>query len=76
MNDNFFDWINMVSFFIGILNLKENLTQGDKQDIMDEFDNKVKELLDKINFIISSQNDKINEINDKVNNILELLRGE
>ena len=31
---SFLDLINIASFCIGLMNLDENLTQGDKQDLM------------------------------------------
>lgn len=34
------DTINLVSLIIGMLNLEENLTQGDKQELLQEFNQK------------------------------------
>ena len=49
MNNNqqlgFLDIMNIASFCIGLMNLQENLTQGDKQDLENKFDKKAEYLL-------------------------------
>ena len=49
------DVINLVSLIIGVMNLEENLTQGDKQDIMKQFDNKAQLLLNSIDSHLQEQ---------------------
>ena len=44
----FLDMISLISFFIGIMNLNENVTQGDKQELMEELDTKTRFLLTEI----------------------------
>jgi hypothetical protein len=64
-NDNqlsILDILNILSFFIGLLNLEENLTQGDKQDMMQDFDNNTKFLLDEIHKHLESQDTKLDDI--------------
>lgn len=51
----FLDIISLTSFLIGILNLDENLTQGDLQD-------KAQLILDEIHGHLQSQDDKIDLI--------------
>ena len=38
----FIDLLSVLSFIIGILNLDENLTQSDKQDLQDSLNKKMK----------------------------------
>lgn len=45
---NFFDVLNLMSFVIGLMNLNENLTQGDKQDIMKNLSEKSDTILKEI----------------------------
>jgi hypothetical protein len=52
----------MVSFIIGLLNLNENLTQGDKQDLLEEFNNKAELLLNEIHGHLEIQDNKLDEI--------------
>lgn len=70
MNQNqqfsYLDLINIMSFVIGIMNLDENLTQGDKQDLMDDFDKKADTLLQEIQGHLKSQDKKIDSIIQKL----------
>lgn len=54
--------INRISLLLGILNLQENLTQSDKQDIVDNFNEKTEELMSKINAHLQLQDQKIDRI--------------
>jgi hypothetical protein len=56
------DLLNVLSFFIGLVNLDENLTQGDKQDLMQEFDNKTQVLLNELHKHLESQDIKLDNI--------------
>lgn len=42
------DMITLISFFLQVMNLNENLTQTDKQDLMHEVDNRTNVLLNQI----------------------------
>ena len=57
----FLDIISLTSFLIGIMNLEENLTQGDLQD-------KTQLILDEIHSHLQEQDDKIDEILRRLNN--------
>lgn len=59
---NLLDSVSMVSFIIGLLNLNENLTQGDKQDLLEEFNNKAEQLLNEIHGHLEIQDNKLDEI--------------
>ena len=55
MDDNnlqFLDLLNIMSFIIGVMNYNENLTQGDKQDLMSALDEKTENLLNEIHNLL------------------------
>lgn len=66
MNNNeqlsLLDILNILSFIIGILNYNENLTQGDKQELMQELDNKISLVLDKVQKHLELQDKQLNII--------------
>ena len=66
-NNNFIDLINIASFVFGVMNLQENLTQGDKQDILDNLNKEYNLLLNNIHQHLQEQDKKI----DKILKILE-----
>lgn len=59
---NFFDLLNLMSFVIGLMNLNENLTQGDKQDIMKNLSEKSDTILKEIHSHLEKQDEKIDKI--------------
>ena len=58
----FLDTINLISFMIGIMNLNENLTQGDKQDLLKTFSQEAERLLNEIHHHLQEQDEKIDII--------------
>jgi hypothetical protein len=56
------DILNILSFLIGILNYNENLTQGDKQELMQKFDTQTQVLLKEIHEHLDAQDQKIERI--------------
>lgn len=58
----FIDLLSMMSFLIGLMNLEENLTQGDKQDLIAEFDEKASGLLTEIHRHLTEQDEKLTQI--------------
>lgn len=60
--NNFNDILDKLSFLIGILNLEENLTQSDKQEIVNKFDQKTQELLHDIHAHLRMQDEKLDKI--------------
>ena len=66
MNNNeqltLLDILNILSFIIGILNYNENLTQGDKQELMQEIDNNISLVLDKVHKHLEIQDKQLNII--------------
>lgn len=62
----FLDMVSITSFLVGIMNLNENLTQGDKQDILSELSNKADALLKEIHAHLEEQDKKIDLILEKL----------
>ena len=62
----FLDNVSLMSFFISLMNLNENLTQGDKQDLQKELENKSKIILDEIQKHLEIQDQKIDLILEKL----------
>lgn len=65
---NFFDVLNLMSFVIGLMNLNENLTQGDKQDI-------IKNLSEKSDTILKEIHSHLEKQDEKIDKIIEILGG-
>lgn len=63
MNDSeFIDAVNLLSFLIGILNYQENLTQNDKQEIIQEFNTKLNRVMTQIEGHLKSQDQRLEQI--------------
>lgn len=56
------DVLNILSFVIGLLNYDENLTQNDKQELLEELNNQTTTLLEEIHAHLKEQDIKIEEI--------------
>lgn len=67
-NDNFLDTLSVLSFVIGIMNYDENLSQSDKDDMIQEFNDRAEDLLTRLEDDLEEQNKMLREI-------LEILRG-
>ena len=63
-DDNFLDTLSVVSFIIGVMNYQENLTQSDKADLVQQFNQKIEELLQRLEKDIDEQNEMLEEILD------------
>ena len=61
-NQNFMDALALVGFMVGIANYNENLSQSDKDDIMEKLDKQTRELLGTIQAEIEHQNMLLEEI--------------
>ena len=62
----FLDTVSLMSFMISIMNLNENVTQGDKQELIEELGQKADLLLKEIHGHLESQDKKINEILERL----------
>lgn len=56
------DAVAIVSFLIGIANYQENLTQSDKDDIMNHLDEQTKDILEQVQEALEEQNRMLKEI--------------
>lgn len=65
-NDNLLNAIQIVSFIIGVLNYNENLTQNDKDDIMQKLDQQTKEILQNVEKQLQEQNVLLKRVLEKV----------
>lgn len=59
---SFLDSLNVLSFIIGIMNLNENMTQGDKQELMENLSKQTQTVLTEIHSHLQRQDEKIDEI--------------
>jgi len=59
---NTLDIISIMSFFIALMNLDENITQGDMQEVSQRFDTRMRDSLEDIHKHLSVQDEKINAI--------------
>ena len=55
----FLDLLNIASFVIGVMNLEENMTQGDKQELQQDLSNKAELLLKEIHGHLEEQDKKL-----------------
>lgn len=61
-NQDMLDIIAIVSFLVGIANYNENLTQNDKDDIMQRLDQQTKDILVCVQAALDEQNIMLKEI--------------
>ena len=62
----FLDIVSLMSFFIGLVNLEENLTQGDKQELQKDLSEKAELLLNEIHSHLELQDEKLDMILQKL----------
>lgn len=58
----FIDLLSIMSFVISLMNLDENMTQGDKQDLQKDLADKADTLLSEIHAHLKEQDKKLEEI--------------
>ena len=61
-DQSFLDNLNVASFYLGLLNYQENLTQTDKQDLVHSMQETNEALLAELRRDISEQNAMLREI--------------
>lgn len=59
---SFLDIINLMSFCISLMNLNENLSQGDKQDLQQDLSEKMEIILKEVHGHLKEQDIKIDKI--------------
>ena len=70
-NDDFMDAIAIVSFLVGLANYQENLTQTDKDEMMQRLDARMNAVLDRLEKDLEEQNKMLTDIIDKIKEIKE-----
>lgn len=70
-NDDFLDTLTVVGFIIGLMNYDENLSQSDKDDMLQQISNEMQDLLEKLESDIDEQNDMLREILDRLDKLEE-----
>lgn len=65
----FIDNLAVLGFIIGIMNYNENLSQSDKDDLIQRMDVQTKELLNHIDEEIEKQNAMLSDILDRLNRL-------
>ena len=68
-NKDFMDELNIASFIIGLKNLEENLSQSDKDDLIESMSTTNQDLLDVLERDIEKQNEMLKEILDRLERI-------
>lgn len=61
--------LNVASFCIGLMNLDENITQGDMQDLQQDFATRAESLLKEIHEHLNSQDKKLDNIMRRLENL-------
>lgn len=72
-NDNFLDALTILSFAIGIANYDENLSQSDKDDMMQELSTQMSSLLQKLEDDLEIQNGMLRTILSNQQKIIDRL---
>lgn len=70
---NYFNLMGVLSFWIALLNLDQNIEQSKAQDIHKANDEQQKAILSKIHEEFEEQNAMLKAIEEKINKILEKL---
>ena len=62
LNQDVLDAISLASFIVGVANYNENLTQSDKDDIMNRLDKQTQDILLQVQEAVEDQNAMLREI--------------
>lgn len=62
LQTQYINLINLLSFYIGLVNLKENLTQNDKQELENVFSQKMGEFINQVETHLAAQDQKMDQI--------------
>lgn len=68
---DFLDLINILSFWIAVMNLEQNIEQSKEQDINKANEKQQKEILDNIHEQFEQQNELIYSIEKKIDKLLK-----
>lgn len=64
----FLDTLSLLSFFIATMNLGQNLSQSDKQDLQQDLSNRSDKILSEIHQHLQEQDQKIDKILEVLSN--------
>ena len=67
-NEDLLDTLSILGFIIGIANYNENLTQSDKQDIVENLDKSARIAIDEIHQHLEAQDAKLDELLRRTDN--------
>jgi len=74
-NSGFMDWLAILSFWIAILNLEQNIEQSKDQDIHKANDKQKKDMLEAIHREFDEQNQRLSLIEHRLDKIIQELGG-
>lgn len=74
-NSGFTDWIAILSFWIAILNLEQNIEQSKDQDIHKANDKQQKDMLEAIHREFDEQSQRLSLIEHRLDKIIQELGG-
>ena len=74
-NSGFIDWIAILSFWLAILNLEQNIEQSKDQDIHKANDKQQKDMLKAIHGEFDEQNQRLSLIEHRLDKIIQELGG-
>ena len=74
-NSGFMDWLAILSFWIAILNLEQNIEQSKDQDIHKANDKQQKDMLKAIHGEFNDQNQRLSLIEHRLDKIIQELGG-
>lgn len=74
-NSGFIDWLAILSFWIAILNLEQNIEQSKDQDIHKANDKQQKDMLEAIHREFDEQNQRLSLIEHRLDKIIQELGG-
>ncbi len=64
----FLDMLSLFSFFIGIQNLGENISQGDMQEATERLDQDLRKQVEEIHSHLQRQDEKLDKLMEVINN--------
>lgn len=74
-SSGFMDWLAILSFWIAILNLEQNIEQSKDQDIHKANDKQQKDMLEAIHREFDGQNQRLSLIEHRLDKIVQELGG-
>lgn len=74
-NSGFMDWLAILSFWIAVLNLEQNIEQSKDQDIHKANDKQQKDMLKAIHGEFDKQNQRLSLIEYRLDKIIQELGG-